>query len=82
MSTMINAKQLRASLPDLVNRVRRGETFTVLYRSRPAFQMIPAETTPDVEGSLAEDPLYRARALGRSTDGADAARHDTVLYPR
>lgn len=43
MDKTINAKELRASLPRIVERVRRGERFTVLYRSRPAFP--PARTT-------------------------------------
>jgi antitoxin (DNA-binding transcriptional repressor) of toxin-antitoxin stability system len=39
MNTIINAKQLRDSLPEVVAKVRRGERFTVLYRSRAAFQL-------------------------------------------
>jgi len=38
MNITINAKQLRASLPKLVESVRRGARYTVLYRSRRAFQ--------------------------------------------
>ena len=82
MTDIINAKELRASLPKLVERVRRGARFTVLYRSRPAFRIVPIE---DVEGAalpLEQDPLYRARAVGRSTDGRTAADHDSVLYGR
>jgi len=33
-------------------------------------------------GDLAGDPLYRAAALGRSTDGGTAADHDRLLYTR
>jgi hypothetical protein len=32
MNTLINAKELRASLPAIVGQVRRGARFTVLYR--------------------------------------------------
>jgi prevent-host-death family protein len=81
MDHTINAKQLRASLPDTVRRVRRGERFTVLYRSRPAFRIVPVDEA--LEGSLpplAEDPLYRAPALGRSGDGRMARDHDEILY--
>jgi antitoxin (DNA-binding transcriptional repressor) of toxin-antitoxin stability system len=78
--SLINAKQLRASLPALVGRVRRGERFTVLYRSRPAFQVGPVEDAPPTAGQLESDPLYRAKPLGRSTGGKSAAGHDSVLY--
>lgn len=41
MSSTINARPLRASLPRLVARVRKGARYTVLYRSQPAFQIAP-----------------------------------------
>lgn len=34
------------------------------------------------KGNLADDPLYRAEPLGRSTDGRSAADHDALLYGR
>ena len=80
MNTLINAKELRASLPTVVGKVRRGERFTVLYRSRPAFQVVPVDAVPDVAGDLESDSLYRAKPLGRSTDGKSAAGHDAILY--
>ena len=81
MDRTINAKQLRASLPETVRRVRRGERFTVLYRSRPAFRIVPVEAGPDETASpLAADPIYRARAVGRSSDGRASMDHDRVLY--
>jgi len=78
----INAKQLRASLPDVVARVRKGTRFTVIYRSRPAFQIVPADETTPSGGALADDSLYRAGAVGRSDAGRAAPEHDAVLYPR
>jgi prevent-host-death family protein len=82
MNTMINAKELRASLPKVVEKVRRGERFTVLYRSRPAFQLVPIDAAADALGDLEDDPLYQAKPLGRSTDGRRAADHDSLLYPK
>ena len=82
MNVHINAKQLRASLPKLVERVRRGARFTVLYRSRPAFQIIPVDEHETSLAPLEADPLYGAAALGSSNDGATAADHDAVLYGR
>lgn len=80
MNVSINAKRLRASLPDVVKRVRRGTRFTVIYRSRAAFQIVPVNEAENVSGELADDPLYRAEAVGRSSDGRTAADHDAVLY--
>jgi antitoxin (DNA-binding transcriptional repressor) of toxin-antitoxin stability system len=81
MNVQINAKRLRASLPEVVERVRKGTRFTVIYRSRPAFQIVPV-TGEEPVGPLADDPLYRAEAVGRSRDGATAAEHDRLLYGR
>ena len=81
MSVSINAKQLRASLPEIVQRVRKGVRFTVIYRSRPAFRIVPIDDAKEGQSALADDPLYRAPALGRSVDGAAAADHDRILYP-
>jgi antitoxin (DNA-binding transcriptional repressor) of toxin-antitoxin stability system len=82
VNDIINAKQLRASLPKLVERVRRGARFTVLYRSHPAFQIVPVDEPATARIPLEADPLYRARAVGRSTDGRTAAEHDVALYGR
>jgi antitoxin (DNA-binding transcriptional repressor) of toxin-antitoxin stability system len=82
MNILINAKELRASLPKLVARVRKGARFTVLYRSRPAFQIVPVDEAEAPRTALAADPLYRAPAVGRSTDGRTAADHDESLYRR
>lgn len=82
MNVPINAKRLRGSLPDVVERVRKGTRFTVIYRSRPAFQIVPVNEAEQPTGSLAEDPLYRAEPVGRSRDGRIAADHDSLLYGR
>jgi antitoxin (DNA-binding transcriptional repressor) of toxin-antitoxin stability system len=81
MDRTINAKQLRASLPDTVRRVLRGERFTVLYRSRPAFRIVPVEAgLAEAAVPLTEDPIYRAPAVGRSSDGLTSRDHDRILY--
>ena len=80
MKTTITAKELRASLPRVVERVRKGARFTVIYRSRPAFQIAPVDEDAALRAPLEADPLYRARAVGRSTDGRSSADHDAVLY--
>jgi antitoxin (DNA-binding transcriptional repressor) of toxin-antitoxin stability system len=82
VKSAINAKELRASLPRLVEQVRKGARFTVIYRSRPAFQIVPVADAPGIESPLDVDPLFRAGPLGRSRDGRSAAEHDDLLYPR
>ena len=80
MKGVINAKELRASLPSVVKRVRGGERITVIYRSRPAFQIVPLESVRVSDSPLETDPLFRAEAVGRSRDGRPAAEHDALLY--
>jgi antitoxin (DNA-binding transcriptional repressor) of toxin-antitoxin stability system len=82
MNVSINAKRLRASLPAVVERVRKGTRFTVIYRSRPAFQIVPMNEAEQSAVALADDPLYRARPVGRSSDRRTAANHDSLLYAR
>ena len=78
----INTKTLRASLPRLVERVRKGARYTVLYRSRPAFQIVPIDASAAAGRSGTEDALYGAEAVGTSTDGRTASDHDAILYGR
>ena len=81
MERTISAKELRASLPEIVKRTRRGERFVVLYRNRPAFRLVPITDGLAAAGSAVEDdPLFGAGAVGRSTDGLTAKDHDVVLY--
>jgi antitoxin (DNA-binding transcriptional repressor) of toxin-antitoxin stability system len=80
MNVPINAKRLRGSLPEVVARVRKGTRFTVIYRSRPAFQIVPVDEAVQVSTALDDEPLYRAAAVGRSRDKRTAADHDFQLY--
>lgn len=80
MKAIINAKELRAELSSVVRRVRRGERITVLYRSRPAFQIVPVDDAVARDTPLEADSLFHAPAVGRSRDGRSAADHDAVLY--
>jgi prevent-host-death family protein len=82
MNISINAKRLRATLPDVVERVRKGTRFTVIYRSRPAFQIVPVDDAGNASISLADDALYRAQPVGSSDDGRTSVDHDAILYPR
>jgi antitoxin (DNA-binding transcriptional repressor) of toxin-antitoxin stability system len=78
----INAKRLRSTLPDVVERVRKGTRFTVIYRSRPAFQIVPVDAQAAAPIALAADTLYRAQPVGSSDDGRTSVDHDAILYQR
>lgn len=80
MSRTINAKQLRAQLAEIVAGVRRGDRFTVLYRSRPAFDIVAVGSPSAGALPLQADALYGAPPVGSSADGQAAQRHDEVLY--
>lgn len=80
MQETINTKELRASLPKIVEDVKRGKRFTVLYRSRPAFRIVPLNDSERLEYPLEKEPLYRTGAVGKSRDGLSATDHDTLLY--
>ena len=82
MNVPINAKRLRSTLPDVVERVRKGTRFTVICRSRPAFQIVPVNDSEAAPVSLTDDPLYHADAVGTSGDGGSSTDHDAILYPR
>jgi antitoxin (DNA-binding transcriptional repressor) of toxin-antitoxin stability system len=82
MNVSINAKHLRSTLPDVVERVRKGTRFTVIYRSRPAFQIVPVDDSGSGSISLADDTLYRAQPVGSSDDERTSIEHDAILYPR
>lgn len=82
MNVPIHAKRLRASLPDVVARVRKGTRFTVIYRSRAAFQIVPVNDAGDAPGVLEDHPLYGAEAVGSSSDARTSTDHDAILYPR
>jgi prevent-host-death family protein len=80
MNATINAKQLRAQLPELVERVRKGARFTVLYRSQPAFRIVPVDEASPTLCPLEEDPLYHAKPLCDVKGGLSSADHDKVIY--
>ncbi len=82
MSKVISAKKLRDELARVVEMVRRGQRFTVLYRSRPAFQILPVDSDALEMGPLDSDSLYQAEAVGGSTDGLTSIDHDRVLYSK
>lgn len=80
MTATINARELRRNLAQVVKRVRQGQHFTVLYRSRVAFAIVPPGQGAWPEGDLSEDPLFNATPVGSSDDSRSARDHDEELY--
>ncbi|CAB1083500.1 hypothetical protein D1AOALGA4SA_11062 [Olavius algarvensis Delta 1 endosymbiont] len=80
MKHTINVKELRASLPDIIKKVRLGDQYIVLYRSHPAFRIMAVDAEEDITIPLSDDPIYRATAIGRSSDGLTSVDHDSTLY--
>ena len=80
MTKTINAKQLREQLGEIVSEVRQGSRFTVLYRSRPAFDIVPIGESNLGTGELESDSLFGAEPVGASSSGDAARNHDAVLY--
>lgn len=58
----------------------RGARFTVLYRSHPAFQIIPIDASSKKQTSLEKDPLYHTKPLIASGHPGAAKNHDSYLY--
>ena len=69
MPDMISAKQLRERLRDVVESVKHGRRYTVLYRSQPAFDIVPVGAPAIENVPLESDPLYQAPPVGSSSIG-------------
>jgi antitoxin (DNA-binding transcriptional repressor) of toxin-antitoxin stability system len=80
MSQTISAKQLRQDLGKILERVRQGERFTVLYRSRPVCDLIPPFAAEAEAGPVDEDPLLSVDGIAASTDDRTSEDHDLDLY--
>ncbi len=74
----ISMLEIRRNARGLVERLRRGESFTVTYRSQPVGELRPVS---DDSAVREDDPVYRladrAEDLGESLDALQA---DTLLY--
>lgn len=80
MNNIINARELRRSLGDILNRVQKGERFTVVYRSRLVGRIVPLGEPFSEPSDLSEESLYQAGPVGFSMDGLSAEAHDELLY--
>ena len=81
MERTINAKTLRRELRNVLERARRGERFTVLYRSLPVCRIVPLEGAATALTPGREDALYGAPpVVGPDAVAEPIADHDEVLY--
>ncbi len=78
----INIRQLRGELASIIDQVRKGIRFTVLYRSRPAFRIVPIDGQVSGKTDYQDDPLYQAKPLGRPREHVAELHHDEILYGR
>lgn len=53
---------------------------SILYRSHPAFQIIPIDASLKKQTPLEEDPLYHTKPLIASGHPGAAEKHDSYLY--
>ena len=68
MQTTINVKTLRHEMGRIIERAKRGEHFTVHYRSRPAFRIVLLHgrvACPEDDALFGADPLHDASRLER-----------------
>ena len=66
MTVRISATVLLASLDDISRCVRRGGRFTVTYRGRAAFHVVPLGNAEVSRRRLEQDSLYQAGPVGAS----------------
>ena len=70
--------EIRRNARGLVERLSRGESFTITYRNQPVGELRPVTEVTAVQE---DDPVYRlgtrAEDLG---DSLDAQQADTLLY--
>jgi prevent-host-death family protein len=53
MTTIIGLKELRERTAEIAERVQKGESFTVVKRSKPIFQLTPVnDQTQDLDAWL------------------------------
>ena len=62
MDTAISEAEATRSFPELLRRVREGDSYTVTEQGRPVARLLPAEAHGVGDGSLATTPAEREAA--------------------
>ena len=63
MSTIIGLKELRENTEAVAERVARGESFVVVKRSKPVFQLIPVDDTLEATEAWVQSYIAKNRDL-------------------
>lgn len=81
MAKHLSAKELRASLPEVVARVQKGERLTLMYRSQPVLQLVPLGVADAPLCPPEDDPLHGVVGIAHGpADGLDSRDHDHIIY--
>jgi len=74
MSTIISMQDIRLSLASIADRVAKGEQFTVIRNSRPAFRLVPCEDYPEAGAREPGRPLLTVREVRERLTATAASR--------
>jgi len=79
MNTIISMQDIRISLAAIADRVQKGERFTVVRNSRPAFRIVPYGEYPEAaDESIATRSVLTVRELQDRLSKTPAAREVTA----
>ncbi len=63
MGTIIGLKDLREHMDDIAERTKRGESFTVVKRSKPIFELNPISANTEKLDSWLANYIEKNRSL-------------------
>ena len=78
MTEAIDVGDLEKRVPQVVQALRHGARFTVLYHGSPAFDIVPVSAQTGAELSAESDLPYRCPASGASEHGETASQHGEI----
>lgn len=89
MNEFISAKNLRLKLKEILERASKGESFTVVYNSKPVAKIIPVENEFNYQADRVEDTsshywdiLDRIKGTSNATDITTPDKDKDVLRKR
>ena len=81
MNRVINARELRKSLGDVLHRVEQGERFTVVYRSRLMGQIVPCvDPESDSESKSESSEVFANDDSTATQDLLERLRHRAAQH--
>ncbi len=90
MNLYISAKNLRLKLKEILERVSKGESFTIVYNSKPVAKLVPIDSEPyefqpdRVEDSSSHywDILDKIKGTSNATDITTPDNDKNILRKR